>query len=131
MPRFFRAPLIRRARRVLGELARERGRASEARVLRACRRKDRPDWMRAARAATSEEDRHGIDVVVESDVGKLYVQVKSSAVGKVAFQDRRPRARIAVVVVRSRDSNEDLLRQIVGELSRLRAVFLAKREPSR
>jgi hypothetical protein len=39
-----------------------------------------------------------------TDVGKLFVQVKSSRGGKAAFLERRRSARIAVVVVRVTDS---------------------------
>ena len=37
------------------------------------------------RSATRAEDHDGIDVVVESDVGKLFVKVKSSRTGKAAL----------------------------------------------
>jgi hypothetical protein len=112
---------------LLGELARRRGLENEKRVINACKLKTRPPWMQDVRKATPEEDRDGIDVVVESDVGKLYVQVKSSAVAKVAFQDKRRRARVAVVVVRPNDSKSDLLRKVLDGLSGLRGVFLEKR----
>jgi hypothetical protein len=77
--------------RVLGKIGSERGRANEHHVLEACLLASRPAWMVSARAGTRAEDHDGIDVVVESDVGKLYVQVKSSRTGKAAFVKRRPR----------------------------------------
>lgn len=62
---------------ILGADARKRGCRSEHRVLEALSLPSRPAWIRTVRAATKAEDRAGIDVVIESDLGKLYVQVKT------------------------------------------------------
>ena len=78
---------------LLRTIANQRGRTSEQRVLEACQLPGRPAWMKSARAATRAEDHDGIDVVVESDVGKLFVQVKSSRRGKADFEEKRRRAR--------------------------------------
>ena len=83
--------------------------------------------MQAVRKATRGEDHGGIDVVIESDVGKLYVQVKSSRCDKAAFQERTRRARVAIVVVHAGDSREALLRRVVGEVAKLRAEYLRER----
>jgi hypothetical protein len=83
--------------------------------------------MTSARAATRTEDHDGIDVVVESDVGKLFLQVKSSRAGKVAFAERRRRAQVAVVVVKIGDSLEEILRRIVGALAPARKRYLNER----
>ncbi len=117
----------RRFAQILGKVGSHRGWNNEKRVLDACALPTRPEWMHAARAATHTEDHAGIDIVVEADVGKLYVQVKSSKGGKAAYRERRRSAHAVVVVVRSRDSQEDLLRKLVGELSKLRAEYLKKR----
>lgn len=37
-----------------------------------------PEWIYSGRPATHEEDCRGIDCVFETDVGELYIQVKSS-----------------------------------------------------
>ena len=83
--------------------------------------------MTSARAATRAEDHDGIDVVVESDVGKLFVQVKSSRTGKAAFAERRRRAHVAVVVVKSGDTLEEILRRVVGALAPKRKQYLEER----
>jgi hypothetical protein len=90
------------------------------RVLDACRLPARPTWMHRARRASRIEDRSGIDIVVESDVGPLCVQVKSSVLGKEHF---RPRAflGIAVVVAGRGEPPEALLVKVVSELEKLRA----------
>ncbi len=89
---------------ILGKDAKKRGRTNETRVIEALALPTRPPWMRSVRRGTKAEDHAGIDVVVESDVGKLFVQVKSSRGGKAAFLERRRRARVAIVVVHVTDS---------------------------
>src|SRR5271156_1710138 len=71
----------REKRRIVDWVARARGIQAEERGVKACRSEGRPAWMKTARYATREEDRHGIDIVVETDVGRLFVQVKSSQRG--------------------------------------------------
>ena len=88
----------------------------------------RPPWTLSVRKATEQEDHAGIDVVVESDVGKLFVQVKISRGGKAAFLERRRCARVAIVVVRVTDSPEALLRKVVGQLGRIRAEYVKQRQ---
>jgi hypothetical protein len=112
---------------LLGKLGSERGRANEHHALEACLLPTRPAWMTSARAATRAEDHDGIDVVVESDVGKLFVQVKSSRTGKAAFAARRRRAHVAVVVVKSGDTLEEILRRVVGALGPVRRQYLTER----
>ncbi len=109
-----------------GKDAQQRGLESEMRVLEACRLPARPAWMRSARPATPIEDRSGIDVVVESDVGRLLVQVKSSKLGKKRFRPR-PLLGIAIVVVRASDSPESVLAKVVAELETIREQLLARR----
>ena len=83
--------------------------------------------MMSARADTRAEDHDGIDVVVESDVGKLFLQVKSSRTGKSAFAQRRRRAHVAVVVVRAGDTLEEILRRVVGALAPVRKQYRGER----
>ena len=107
----------------IDKLTHQRGIESEMRVLESCRLPSRPAWMHRARRATRIEDRSGVDIVIESDVGALLVQVKSSNAGKQHFR-RRPLLSIAIVVVRAADSAEALLAKVVGELEPIRAQHL-------
>jgi hypothetical protein len=106
------------------KLTRQRGIESEMRVLAGCHLPSRPPWMQRARLATRIEDRSGIDIVIESDVGALLVQVKSSKGGEEHFRPRKFLS-IAIVVVRPADSAEALLARVVGELEPIRARHLA------
>jgi hypothetical protein len=55
------------------------GDACEALVRLALDRPDRPWWIQKVRRARAHEDRRqGIDVVIHSDVGRLFLQVKRS-----------------------------------------------------
>jgi hypothetical protein len=83
--------------------------------------------MHAARAATRAEDNRGIDIVVDSDVGKLYLQVKSSRAGRAGFAERHPHLRAAVVIVRAGDALETVLARVSGELGKLRAEYVKER----
>jgi hypothetical protein len=105
------------------KLTHQRGIESETRLLESCRLPSRPPWMHRARRATRIEDRSGVDIVIESDVGALLVQVKSSNAGKEHFR-RRPLLSIAIVVVRAADSAEALLAKVIGELEPIRARHL-------
>lgn len=112
--------------RTWGHLANEKGRTNERRVLAAALALE-VAWVRGARAATLEEDARGIDVVVSSDVGDLYVQVKSSTNAANAFAEERGAGRIAVVV--GTDDERRMRIRLVRALASLRALFIAKRSP--
>lgn len=58
-----------------------RGDAAERRVLAALTRPDRPAWIVKVRRARRGENRSGVDVVVDTDVGRVFLQVKSSVAG--------------------------------------------------
>ncbi len=67
--------------KVMGEAARKRGIASEDSILRAFEvaHVPTPIWFRGIERASYELDVYeGVDFVVDSDIGKLYLQVKSS-----------------------------------------------------
>jgi hypothetical protein len=76
--------------KLYGDAARERGAANEERLLAAVfGLRAGASWIRDARRATPEEDAVGVDVVVESDVGPLRLQAKSSAGAARRFVARR------------------------------------------
>lgn len=118
----------RRVKSLLGEVAAARGRSAEERVVEALALPSRPAWVLGARRATKAEDHAGIDAVVDSDVGKLFVQVKSSRTGKAKFQERKRGVRVAIVIVRGGDDGEAVLRKVVGELAKVRAEYVKERK---
>jgi hypothetical protein len=98
------------------------GRACEELVLHSLRAYDRPSWIRKVRRARKGEDRHGVDVVVQSDVGRLFLQVKRSTryLGKWLTRyagDGRP---IGIVVARESDEPAVVYGRALGALILLR-----------
>jgi hypothetical protein len=97
-----------------------RGVLAEKRVLDACGSPRRPAWLLGARRASQEEDAGGIDIVVDSDVGPLWLQVKSSVYGKARFLAKAPRPGIGVVVITPYDPDEAVRAKVYSALGRLR-----------
>lgn len=69
------------------------GRNNERRVLDALTeeilRAGSIPWIANVRLAMPEEDARGIDVIFDTDVGKIYVQVKSSKKARSEFIERQ------------------------------------------
>ena len=65
-----------------GRTANEKGQRAEVRCLNAVKEviADCP-WAYSARLASQKEDSSGIDIVIDSVLGKLYLQVKSYRYG--------------------------------------------------
>lgn len=105
---------IARIRQAYGGVNRERGRINEHRVLEAVERlceQRFPAFLRSdprPRLATREEDSQGIDVVAHSDVGPLYLQVKSSHWGRKRFLGAAHKHAITVVLVERGSSDAEV-----------------------
>lgn len=107
-----------------GHRANEKGKLAELRCLNAvseligiC------SWIHHVRLATSKEDARGIDVVVETDVGKLYLQVKSSHNGARKYRYKRPRAKTIILIIMPEMSNEKIFNTVQVRLGCLRKHF--------
>ena len=64
----------------------------------------------------------GIDLVVSTDRGDIWVQVKSSLRGVRKFRRRFSEETMAVIVVGDR-SDEEVLRSLEAELTRVRGLL--------
>ena len=84
---------------ILGRIANDRGRRAEQRAHDAmhAHRDDWPPWLGDVRPATDAEDRRGIDLVAQTDVGKLYLQVKCGSYGTKRHRQRYPRIPVLAV----------------------------------
>lgn len=99
----------------------------------------REPWILGVRQATHAEDANGIDVVVSTDVGKLFLQVKSSKAGLQRWRAKNRRLGLTkkrehIGLVRAYDQlqGDALIAVVRAELQRLRSVFLKERGvPSR
>ncbi|MCR4334256.1 MAG: hypothetical protein NUV47_00800 [Patescibacteria group bacterium] len=100
---------------IINQLELQRGHRNEERVVNAVLSANLP-WIHSVQLANKEEDCHGIDVVINTDVGKLFFQIKSSYYGKKKFlyTHRKSRTRIAIIVL-NRYLTEKEFQKIVEE----------------
>lgn len=104
------------------EAARAKGDAAERKVLAVLARIDRPDWIIRVRRARMSEDRGGVDVVINTSTGRVYLQVKSSWRRAAEWRrqhalDERP---IGLVVVGVDDDMATIYGRVLGALILLR-----------
>ena len=113
---------------LLGRVANEKGLGKENKVVYALENcLDKPKWLGTSRKATREEDRKGADVICETDVGSLYLQVKSSHHGKEKFETKSRKKAIEVIVVKYNDTDQFIASKAIALLIKLRVEILKKR----
>lgn len=120
--------------KVLSDISLERGKASERRFFEAMKLAtsvELPDWLIQVESPTHVQDRfQGIDAIVVTDVGKLFLQIKSSKAGETRFLNgRHPRRNklIRVIVIHKDDTLEEIRAKARGILSKLRYEILQMR----
>jgi len=91
-----------------------------------------PDWLYSYIHNTkySEEDYKGLDFVFTTDVGPVFIQVKSSRFGKKKFERNhtsRHRIKIRIVIINVCDSLEHIYGQVMSEISLGRDEIIATR----
>ena len=112
----------------LGKAGREKGKHAEQRVLQAVHELTKSvTWMNSTRRSTSQEDTQSIDVVLETNIGMLFVQVKSSRTGARHFRRKRRRAHIVIVVIEPEMSDTKIRAKVHGALGFLRRNILENR----
>lgn len=120
-----RAQQRRAERKAIGDAARAKGENRELRAVASLALGEIPPWLLSVRRATQPEDFRGIDIVGESDVGTLMVQVKGCAAAARNFK-ADPRSRyIEVVIVDERTDDATIRVRVLDAFGRARA---AKRE---
>jgi len=96
----------RRILRIINEIGKEVSHNNEVRVLQAYTSDypfpDRMPWIKDVRLANGHEDQRGIDLVFSTDVGDIFLQLKSSEVFAEKFRreqkQRKLRTHIVVAV---------------------------------
>jgi len=122
---------VRHGKAASGKWGIARGRAAEERcLLRARDVVAALPWATGCRKAHGEEDWLGIDIVVESDVGQLWIQVKSSKRGARRGRARYEMRGIDVVVVNETRSDWQVESDIVAALAAQRALRQSQRRAS-
>lgn len=116
--------------KALGSATNQKGREAEIAVLATLIRSEGnplPAWVEAARYSTPDEERRGIDIVVMTDVGRLFLQVKRSREGVRRFLKAHAHTRIQTVVVRSVVCFDQIKTLVIQALSTERNKLLALR----
>jgi hypothetical protein len=112
--------------RIFSQTAEELGHNNEKRVVEAYTKTDGahyaeeiPPWIQSVRLGTKEEDKIGVDVVFNTEIGAIFVQVKGCALGVHNFnlQHSRTRAHIKVIsVIIYPAYSPDTIRRILNPL---------------
>jgi hypothetical protein len=88
-----------------------------------------PYWFYKIFKATKEQDSKGIDFIVLTDIGKIFLQIKSSLRGKQKFlTNKTGRSIIGVVIVKYFQSFETIRVNIIREVEKIRRYLLDKRK---
>ncbi len=87
-----------------------------------------PDWLYSWEhsAKYSEADIKGIDFTFMTDVGPVFIQIKSSSAAAKIFLERRGKLSIYVVIIDFRDSDKRNLEKLLREISKGRRNILAQ-----
>ena len=120
-----------RLQRLLNEVSTESGYSAERQIHEMLTEKQRqkklPPWLHGFchHKPNSMKDRMGIDFTFFTDVGDIFVQVKSSWRGAQVFMSKRRRAYINVVIIDVRDPFEKTYAKLIARLERCRQKFMA------
>lgn len=125
--------------RAFRKIGRERGRDNEDRFFRLFKYgripSGFPHWFHGIRPTTQEEDCRGIDAVAfTDDVGKVFLQIKSSKSGVEKFKKQQKKYRkrewIFPIIIKITDSDADILEKTRHILSQARITILNHRNAS-
>lgn len=122
-------------RKVVSQLGRDGlavGCAGEERVLKAFvhanpRHLKLPSWWRGIRRGTPEEDGRGIDHVVHTDIGDIFIQIKSSLHKKTDRFPQRNDRDVAIVYINLKDSDAEIRKRVLRVVARERSSLMRKR----
>ncbi len=111
------------------KITQERGRLAEDKVLQCLQDLCLiPEWVKGIRPATKEEDRQGQDAFLQTDVGEIPIQIKSSVAGAERFRQKYG-DRIPVVIVASFDRLDEVLVKVIEAIEPERNRRLEMKTP--
>jgi hypothetical protein len=111
-----------------GSMSNRRGAEAEERLLRCLENcPSLPQWVQSIRRASQKEDGRGIDLVCNTNYGKLYLQVKSSFAGAAEFCMKKRKCHTLVVVVNNDIADEELISNAKKALRSLKKSIHNKR----
>lgn len=89
---------------------RAKGQITEDRFFEAMSEDDsgqKPKWLLSVARASRQEDAEGIDAIIKTDIGKIFVQIKSSETGARKFMNGKNYQKnkdIVIIVILKGDS---------------------------
>ncbi|OGG54786.1 hypothetical protein A3C20_01255 [Candidatus Kaiserbacteria bacterium RIFCSPHIGHO2_02_FULL_55_25] len=91
------------------------GLATENRTLNALSEEHakKPRWFKGAAMAGPLADLNGVDMTIDTDVGLIPVQIKSSDTGAAEYRRKYPAYKNVVVIVIKRYTDDDEIRHLV------------------
>lgn len=102
-----------------------KGARAEASVVQVLNNHERrPGWLLESRACTEEEDARGIDVVVNTDIGEIYIQVKSSKSNAQKFLRKYPQRNVGMAIIRPQDDRETVYNKAIDAVAKQRSEIL-------
>lgn len=121
---------MERIQRIFKETTRMRGSSAESRVraavCEAIEQRIAPEWLIGYYPADRDLDRKGIDAQLDTDVGWISIQIKSSERGRIKALEHHPK--IPVVVVPAGLYNEEILSRFLESVEPEREKYLQIRE---
>ncbi len=118
---------FRRITAIIDHLSTERGLQAEEKVKRIfCKERKAtwPVWLYGVRKGYEEEDHHGIDFVARTDIGDIFIQIKSSESGALNFKNHpKYNPLTALVVIKARDDEKVVSTKVISTLSRKRMLM--------
>ena len=101
--------------KILENIQKSRGFQNEERFMRAIKNGNgnNPDWYNGISKATKEQDQKGVDFIIHTAFGNIFIQIKSSEIGAKKFlnKPRNQNFRIIVLVIKN-DYDEENIRSI-------------------
>ncbi|MBI2109256.1 MAG: hypothetical protein HYT93_03720 [Parcubacteria group bacterium] len=119
-----------RALGILGRMGNEIGEAGEERALKACKNVSMPEWWRGIRRATYDEDTiDKKDLVISTDAGDVFIQIKSSLHKKHDYcGEERTSTNVPIVHVNLKESDEEIRKKILDTVSKERHELINKKK---
>ncbi len=105
----------------------ELGRSKEKMAMVALSKGPLPAWIKSYRRANHQEDLQGKDIVVMTDLGEVYLQIKSSAEGCNQFMEEHPKGEIVAIMIKATDDLDFVRNNLVWAAERLRRKLMRQR----
>lgn len=105
----------------------EIGRTKEKMALIALSRGPLPAWIKGFRRTGHREDIEGKDLVILTDVGQIFIQIKSSVDACRTFLEKERKFQVGVLMIKSTDTLDFVRSNLLAVASRLRRQVIREK----